>query len=563
MSTNFRLDLGRLICIAGGWHFSAACSLITNFDDHSDFGVAGSSGTRVDGRAGGNGKDAIPQVAGGTNDATGSSGSAGTGGMISSTGGATSVGSGAVGEIEVTRSNDPGQATGGTGPTETAPPLNGGTTAATATSSLANTIGGAGGVYGNSAGASGTSTSTTAAGASAQCVPGSAQNCVLGQLRGRQTCTVEGQPGVCTPLVSYGLRHGCLVTAIGNVKCWGDNESGRVGQPESRDLWAYPTPIAVAVSPDGLTENVISISAGQEHSCAVVSLDVSTTRTVCWGANDGGQLGALTPIRSSTPMVIPELPDAVSVHCGTWHTCVKTMAGRIKCWGANAAAEMGNGGIGGPVTTPAHVGNLTNVLGLDAGQRQTCSISSITNRVLCWGGDYGGESCSNSGIPVQISGVSNAIDVSISTAACAVDSSGGVSCWGGNSSSFGETPNTCRGQEVVRTVSLSEPAARVSVDDYTACIVTRGGAAKCWGRNTSYGLGNGDETRETYTDVPQQVYGLEKDVVMLDNGVGESAACAVKTDGSLWCWGYPRPALGISDMSIDHSSIPVQVAFTP
>lgn len=99
----------------------------------------------------------------------------------------------------------------------------------------------------------------------------------------------------------------------------------------------------------------------------------------------------------------------------------------------------------------------------------------MTNRVLCWGGDYGGASCSNSGTPVQISNVSNVIDLSVSTATCAVDSSGGVNCWGGNDSYLGETPTTCRGQEVVRTMSLSEPAARVSVDDHTACVVTRDG----------------------------------------------------------------------------------------
>lgn len=158
--------------------------------------------------------------------------------------------------------------------------------------------------------------------------------------------------------------------------------------------------------------------------------------------------------------------------------------------------------------------------------------------------------------------VSNVIEVSVSTAACAVDAVGSVSCWGGNTY-FGETPTTCRGQEVVRTVAIGEPVAHVSVDDYTACVVTRAGAAKCWGLNASYGLGNGDESRETYTDVPQQVYGLEKDVLTIDNGLGESATCAVKVDGSIWCWGYPREALGISDRSIDHSSIPVKVEFTP
>lgn len=66
----------------------------------------------------------------------------------------------------------------------------------------------------------------------------------------------------------------------------------------------------------------------------------------------------------------------------------------------------------------------------------------------------------------------------------------------------------------------------------TTCALSDAGAVSCWGENTRGALGNGNTTD---THVAQPVIGLSTGVV--DISVGESFACAVRSNGSLVCWG--------------------------
>ena len=62
---------------------------------------------------------------------------------------------------------------------------------------------------------------------------------------------------------------------------------------------------------------------------------------------------------------------------------------------------------------------------------------------------------------------------------------------------------------------------------------TARGTVGCWGEN-SYGT-LGDGTTDTRTD-PSNVVGLD-DVAQIARG-GFGHACALRRDGSVWCWGY-------------------------
>ncbi len=59
------------------------------------------------------------------------------------------------------------------------------------------------------------------------------------------------------------------------------------------------------------------------------------------------------------------------------------------------------------------------------------------------------------------------------------------------------------------------------------------GSALCWGYNTDGQMGNG--TAGAFTSTPQLVDGGGSWRVL---AAGDSAACGVRTTGSLWCWGY-------------------------
>jgi alpha-tubulin suppressor-like RCC1 family protein len=93
--------------------------------------------------------------------------------------------------------------------------------------------------------------------------------------------TVVGLTEAVTQVV-VGEAHACALTISGGVKCWGKNDDQRLGDP-TFPLGSFSiTPVSVL----GLESGVTSISAGVNHTCAVVNGGAK-----CWGRNDYGALG--------------------------------------------------------------------------------------------------------------------------------------------------------------------------------------------------------------------------------------------------------------------------------
>jgi hypothetical protein len=69
----------------------------------------------------------------------------------------------------------------------------------------------------------------------------------------------------------------------------------------------------------------------------------------------------------------------------------------------------------------------------------------------------------------------------------------------------------------------------VALGDHT-CAIKQDGSLWCWGRNDSGQLGDGTNTDK---NAPVQI--MSSGVVAVS--LGGAHTCAVKQDGSLWCWG--------------------------
>lgn len=313
----------------------------------------------------------------------------------------------------------------------------------------------------------------------------------IGQLGDGSVITLFGESLTPVPVVtltdatrlSAADGHTCATSASGTVTCWGDNHDGELGHGSGP---ATSTPVAVT----GLT-SATAVSTGAQNSCA----RRASGSVECWGNNSFGQLGnGSSVIQSTVPVVVTGITDATTVEVGDFYACAVLAGGTVKCWGNNGEGELGNGGTPITSSTPVSVTGITDAVAVSAGYRHACALRS-TGAVSCWGdnpyGQLGNGTIASSSTPVPVSGLTDAVAISTGVVhSCALRVGGTVMCWGNNGS--GQLGNGT-------FVSSSTPTpvqAITGVTDMAAggnhsCAVLANGAVTCWGWNTAGQLGNG------------------------------------------------------------------------
>jgi alpha-tubulin suppressor-like RCC1 family protein len=309
--------------------------------------------------------------------------------------------------------------------------------------------------------------------------------------------------------VDCGSNSAAGIRQDGSLWTWGNNAVGQLG---SGNTTARSSPQTTAGT--NLT-TWVKISCGSSHLAAIQNNGSLWT----WGEGTYGKLGSNATTNRSSPVTTAGAPAAGAadtwqqVACGSNFTLGIKTDGVLYSWGRNVEGQLGIN-----TTTPAS---------------RTSPASAVPSTVLnTWnfisaGGDFG-------------TGITN---------------DGRLWTWGFNSlGSLGDGSTTNRSSP--QTVAGGGTNWKlVCCGAFHAVAVKTDGSLWTWGQNTSGQLGDGSTTNRSS---PQTVAGGGLNWVRVHTGsfIGGVISGGIKSDGSLWNWGYNVTG-GLGDGTSINKSSPV------
>jgi cysteine-rich repeat protein len=188
---------------------------------------------------------------------------------------------------------------------------------------------------------------------------------------------VEGLDGFEVAAVRMNGGWACVLGVSGEVRCWGGNDDGALGQRHDRIAGCedrghgvgciVPRPTRVVDLGDLGGARVVDLRMGRKRACV---LD-DAGRVRCWGWGPRGSLGYgsrlgqttghtdighnNTPAEAYAAMGNGGVVDVgdldgdgaidrvAKISLGNSHTCVLAVDGTLRCWGSNSEGELGYG----------------------------------------------------------------------------------------------------------------------------------------------------------------------------------------------------------------------------
>jgi alpha-tubulin suppressor-like RCC1 family protein len=330
--------------------------------------------------------------------------------------------------------------------------------------------------------------------------------------------------------LSVGVGHTCAVLSGGRLVCWGSNSEGELGQSIGGSSISYPIEVP-------LTAEAHDVACGWDFTCAIVGSD---HHVECFGWNDEGQLGDGSTDNHSTPAPVPGVTNARLIDAGSATACVVGDLGgatdSVICWGDNGTGQVGSGSTELSVLTPEAVA-ITGATQIAVGGNHACAIQG--GGLHCWGSDICGELGISDGgslsTPTSVPGLGTVTAVSTGTDSTCAISDGSLFCWGNNEvkqagQATGDIHMTV--QPVDIPGGTPERLAD-GVGGFHACAVLTDGQVFCWGEANLLGAGPMDLPNGRA--MPIAVTGLT-DATHVSLSARHS--CALRGDGTVRCWGY-------------------------
>ena len=277
-----------------------------------------------------------------------------------------------------------------------------------------------------------------------------------------------------------------------------------------------------------------------------------------WGYNTNGQLGDNTIVSKSSPVqTIAGGTNWKQVACGYSHTNVIKTDGTLWTWGYNTNGQLGDNTIVSKSSPVQTIAGGTNWKQVSAGFVHTAAIKT-DGTLWLWGyngeGGLGDNTQVHKSSPVQtIAGGTNWKQVAGGgNHIAAIKTDGTLWLWGYNNKGGLGDNSIVPKSSPVQTIAGGTNWKQVSCGQYYTAAIKTDGTLWGWGDNTYGQLG---DNTIAYKSSPVQTIAGGTNWKQVAGGGNHIAA--IKTDGTLWTWGYN--AYGqLGDSTTVYKSSPVQ-----
>ena len=340
--------------------------------------------------------------------------------------------------------------------------------------------------------------------------------------------------------------------AVGGLWNWGYNVNGELGDSTK----SYrSSPIQTIAS----GTNWKQVACGGFYTAAI-----KTDGTLwLWGSNGFGQLGNSSISHRSSPVqTIAGGTNWKQVSGGNSHAAAIKTDGTLWTWGKNDSfgsplGDSTNTSKSSPVQTIA--ANTTNWKQVSCGYYHTAAIKT-DGTLWTWGynayGQLGDSTTTNKSSPVQtIAGGTNWKQV-----ACggyhtmAIKTDGTLWTCGYNGfGQLGDSTITNRSSPI-QTIAGGTNWKQVAGDSFLTAAIKTDGTLWLWGRNNTGQLGDSSLVDKSS---PVQTIAGGTNWKQVAAGGGWQHIAAIKTDGTLWTWGYNNTGQ-LGDSTIVDKRSPIQ-----
>ncbi len=267
------------------------------------------------------------------------------------------------------------------------------------------------------------------------------------------------------------------------------------------------------------------------------------------GCDSGSDDDCIEPLGATGPIAV-----------GTYHNCVVSDTGNVRCWGWGQYGQLGYGNTDtiGDNETAASAGDVDiggPVVQVAAGAHNNCALLD-TGTVRCWGTNNYGElgyghtnAVGDNETPASQGDVDvGGIAVQVTTGrdhSCALLDTGNVRCWGK------ATPGTLGyGTGILNPIGDDETPAsagdinvggfvvQISSGFSHVCALLNTGKVRCWGGNVDGQLGYAHTDKIGASETPDSQGDVDVGGTVVQMASGQRHSCVLLDTGRVRCWGW-------------------------